>query len=167
MNRKDIDWEAVYTSFLPRIFHFFCFKVGDEQIAEDLTSITFEKAWISRQNFRKEMGEVAAWLMGIARHVAADYYRQPQRDVSLEQEIMAGVGSPDERVQRRLEFQRVVKQLAVYSSREQELVALKYGAELTNRQIAQITGLSESNVGTILHRVITRLRFEMEHEYEG
>jgi hypothetical protein len=48
MRRKDIDWEAVYTSFLPRIFHFFCYKVGDEQIAEDLTSITFEKAWISR-----------------------------------------------------------------------------------------------------------------------
>jgi len=166
MSRKDIDWEAVYTSFLPRIFHFFCYKVGDEQIAEDLTSITFEKAWISRQKFRKEMGEVAAWLMGIARHVAVDYYRQPKRDVSLEQETMAGAGSPDECVQRRLDFQRLVRRLAAYSSREQELVALKYGAELTNRQIAQITGLSESNVGTILHRVISRLRFEMEHEHE-
>ena len=167
MSRKDIDWEAVYTSFLPRIFHFFCYKVGDEQIAEDLTSITFEEAWVSRHNFSIEMGEVAAWLMGIARHVAADYFRQPQRELSLEQETMAGAGSPDESVQRRLDFQRVVRRLAKYSSREQELVALKYGAELNNRQIAQLTGLSESNVGTILHRVITRLRFEMEHEHEG
>ena len=42
--------------------------------------------------------------------------------------------------------------------REQELVALKYGAEATNRAIAELTGLSESNVGTILHRVVQTLR---------
>jgi RNA polymerase sigma-70 factor (ECF subfamily) len=42
--------------------------------------------------------------------------------------------------------------------REQELVALKYGAEATNRAIAELTGLSESNVGTILHRVVQALR---------
>ncbi len=43
-------------------------------------------------------------------------------------------------------------------AREQELVALKYGAEATNRAIAALTGLSESNVGTILHRVVLELR---------
>ena len=166
MSRTDIDWEAVYSTFLPRIFHFFCYKVGDVQVAEDLTSITFEKAWTSRQNFRSELGGVAAWLMGIARHVAVDYYRQPRRNVPLEQEEMAGAGSPDESVQRMLDFQHIVRQLAAYSPRNQELVALKYGAELTNRQIAQLTGLTESNVGTILHRVIARLRCEMEHEHE-
>ncbi|MBK8027516.1 MAG: sigma-70 family RNA polymerase sigma factor [Chloroflexi bacterium] len=42
--------------------------------------------------------------------------------------------------------------------RERELIALKYGAELTNRAIAEVTGLSESNVGTTLHRIIQKLR---------
>lgn len=166
MNRKDIDWEEVYSSFVQRIFHFFCYKVGDVQLAEDLTAITFEKAWVSRQNFRKEMGEVAAWLMGIARHVAADHFRRPVREVFLEHEELTGTGSLDEHVQRQLEFKWIVNRLATYSSREQELVALKYGAELTNRQIAHLTGLSESNVGTILYRVIARLRSEMEYEHE-
>ena len=41
---------------------------------------------------------------------------------------------------------------------ERELVSLKYGAGVTNRAIAQLTGLSESNVGTILHRTIDALR---------
>jgi len=112
------------------------------------------------------MGEVAAWLMGIARHVAADHFRRPVREVFLEHEELTGTGSLDEHVQRQLEFKWIVNRLATYSSREQELVALKYGAELTNRQIAHLTGLSESNVGTILYRVIARLRSEMEYEHE-
>ena len=41
---------------------------------------------------------------------------------------------------------------------ERELLALKYGADLTNRAIARVTGLSESNVGTILHRTVLALR---------
>ena len=35
---------------------------------------------------------------------------------------------------------------------------MKYGAEMTNRAIARATGLSESNVGTILHRAVESLR---------
>ncbi len=42
--------------------------------------------------------------------------------------------------------------------RERELLAFKYGAELTNREIARVTKLSESNVGTILHRAVATLR---------
>jgi len=44
------------------------------------------------------------------------------------------------------------------TDRDRELIALKYGAGLTNRAIAQATGLSESNVGTILYRAVQTLR---------
>jgi RNA polymerase sigma factor (sigma-70 family) len=44
------------------------------------------------------------------------------------------------------------------SEREHDLVALKYGAGLSNREIARTMGLSESNVGSILHRTVTNLR---------
>jgi len=43
-------------------------------------------------------------------------------------------------------------------ARERELLALKYGAGSNNREIAVVTGLSESNVGTILHRTVQALR---------
>lgn len=41
-------------------------------------------------------------------------------------------------------------------------MALKYGAGLTNRAIARLTRLSESNVGSLLHRVVQRLRTALE-----
>jgi RNA polymerase sigma-70 factor (ECF subfamily) len=44
------------------------------------------------------------------------------------------------------------------SDRAQELIALKYGAAFSNRMIARITGLSESNVGTVLQRTVEKLR---------
>ena len=49
--------------------------------------------------------------------------------------------------------------------REQDLIALKYGAELTNREIANITNLSESNVGNILHRTVKNIRSRLEEHH--
>jgi RNA polymerase sigma-70 factor, ECF subfamily len=48
--------------------------------------------------------------------------------------------------------------LATLPPRQRELIAMKYGADMTNRAIARATGLSESNVGTILHRAVEDLR---------
>lgn len=161
-----IDWDEVYNTFLPRIFHFFCYKVGSPQLAEELTAATFEKAWAGRLNYRSDRGQISAWLLGIARNVAADYFRRPSREVSLEAAFEIPAAAADEDLQRRLDFQKVTRLLAQFPVRERELVELKYGAELTNREIARLTGLSESNVGTILHRVVTKLRKEWERTDE-
>lgn len=164
---EEIDWQAVYADSLPRVYHFFCYKVGDPALAEDLTAVTFEQAWLGRRSFRKDRGRVHTWLMGIARNIASDHFRKKVREVSLEDgHDQASTAPPDEDVQRRLDFQRILSLLAHYPHRERELVALKYGAELTNREIARLTGLSESNVGTILHRVVEKLRIEWEKNGE-
>jgi RNA polymerase sigma-70 factor, ECF subfamily len=164
---KEIDWQAVYDQSLPGIFHYFCYKVGTPAVAEELTSITFEKAWKSRANFRKDIGQIRPWLFGIARNVVADHFRKKVREIPLEDIPEAGMMvSFDEDIQRKLDFQTILALLAGFPDRERELIAMKYGAELTNREIARLTGLSESNVGTILHRVVDKLRTEWEKSRE-
>ena len=149
------------------MFHFFCYKVGDTHTAEELSAQTFEKAWANRRNYRREMGEVQSWLIGIARHVVGDYFRQIPRETDLDEaQWLTGPSTLEDDLQRHLDFERVIHILSNASSQERDLVALKYGAELTNREIATICGLSESNVGTILHRVITRIRNEWEKKNE-
>jgi RNA polymerase sigma-70 factor (ECF subfamily) len=167
LKAKDLDWNEIYEETLPRIFHFFCYKIGDPDIAEELTAITFEKAWSSRNNYRKDLSDVFGWLLGIARHVAGDFFRKPIREVSLDNipEISDYVAL-DKDLQRQWDFERISKALIKLTLRERELVAYKYGAELTNREIAKLTGLSESNVGTILYRTIKRLRKNWEQDYE-
>jgi RNA polymerase sigma-70 factor (ECF subfamily) len=158
-----INWEAVYNEQLPRIFNFFLYRVGDEPLAEDLTAATFEKAWKHRERYRRDLGAFSTWLFSIARNVATDHFRQQRPEVELDEAHTPAIGRPvEEAIQQEGEFARLFTLLTDLEARERELVALKYGAGLTNRAIADLTGLSESNVGTILHRVVTRLRAEWE-----
>ena len=73
---------------------------------------------------------------------------------------------PQDVAQRQADFNRLSVLLSRLADRDRELVALKYGAGLTNRTIAGLTGLSESNVGVILHRAVQELRQQWEKPHE-
>jgi RNA polymerase sigma-70 factor (ECF subfamily) len=166
--RAAVDWEAVYWQQTPRIYNFFRYRTyGDNHAAQDLTSITLEKAWRFRDRYRSDLGAFEAWLFTIARHVAADYLRQPIRDVPLEWiDELETLDTLEKDLLWQETTTNLNDMLKHLPPRHQELIALKYGADLTNRAIAHITGLSESNVGTLLHRIIHKLRSEWERSYE-
>jgi len=160
---REVDWESVYQAELPRIYNFFRYRVGDERLAEDLTAETFEKAWRNRQRYRRDLAAFSTWLFTIARHVAADHFRRPHPEVPLEAAAaVSGGENVESLVQRRADFERLASLLSQLNERERDLVALKYGAGLTNRAIARLTRLSESNVGSLLHRVVQHLRTALE-----
>jgi RNA polymerase sigma-70 factor (ECF subfamily) len=153
------NWDAVYTEQLPRVFNFFRYRLGSEAVAEDLTSRTFEKAWTARSRYRRDLAGFSTWLISIARNVATDHLRAQRPHLPLEAaEEVAAKGTPHDDVANESDLARLSILLGKLPQREQEIVALKYGAEATNRAIAELTGLSESNVGTILHRVVQALR---------
>lgn len=154
-----VDWDAVYWETMPRVYNFFRYRVGDDHAAEDLTATTFVKAWRSRERYSSDLGAFSTWLFSIAENVAIDHFRRRKHVVSLDDvPTLIDDSSIEETVQRRGEFARLSVLLAALTSRERELIALKYGAELTNRAIAHVTGMSESNVGTTLHRIVQKLR---------
>ncbi len=153
------DWDALYAEQLPRVYNFFRYRVGDGPVAEDLTSLTFEKAWRARHRYRRDLAGFGTWLYAIARNVAHDHFRGRRVHAPLEAAADMPAGpTPEEIAERRSDFERLSRLLETLPDRERDLVALKYGAGMTNRAIAKATGLSESNVGTILHRTVGQLR---------
>jgi RNA polymerase sigma-70 factor (ECF subfamily) len=153
------DWDALYAGQLSRVYNFFRYRVGAGPEAEDLTSITFEKAWRARDRYRSDLAAFSTWLFTIARHVAVDHLRRTREHVPLEHAAgLASGESADALAEHRSDVDRLAGLLAGLPERERELLALKYGAGLTNRAIARLTGLGESNVGTILHRTVQQLR---------
>jgi RNA polymerase sigma-70 factor, ECF subfamily len=154
------DWDEVYAAELPRVLNFFRYRLGHDTEAEDLTARTFEKAWRARHRYRRDLAGLSTWLLTIARHVAIDHLRTQQRHETLN--AAAAVPSPEHTpehlVIQQSDAQRLAGLLATLEPRQRELIAMKYGAGMTNRAIAQATGLSESNVGTILHRAVEILR---------
>ena len=157
------DWNALYADHIGRIFNFFRYRTGDEQVAQDLTATTFEKAWKRRKQFRGKPEAFISWLYSIARNVANDYYRNRPKLVALDDIVTFTSGAEvADTVAQKIEFSQLVQHIQQLSARERDLITLKYGANLNNRQIAQQLSLSESNVGSILHRTIRKLRQQME-----
>jgi RNA polymerase sigma-70 factor (ECF subfamily) len=153
-----VDWDEVYREQLPRVYNFFRYRVLDRATAEDLTATTFEKAWRSRGRYRASRGSVSTWLLAIARNVAIDHFRRPRPEVPLDPEALPAGETPETAVSRTAELRRLEALVGALPARERELLSLKYGAGATNRDIAKVTGLSESNVGTILQRTVAALR---------
>lgn len=156
------DWDARFGEQLPRVYNFFRYRVGPD-LAEDLTSATFEKAWVAREQYRADRAGFGTWIFTVAKNVAVDHYRRARVHVSLDEAAEIEGGSPtDAEAERRSDEDRLARLLARRTDEERELLALKYGAEFTNREIARLTGLSESNVGTILHRSVRALRTDWD-----
>ena len=164
----EADWDALFSEQMPRIYNYFRYRVGAGPEAEDLTSITFEKAWRHRHRYRKDRGAFTTWLYTIARRVAIDHARARRDHRSLDDAAHIAHGeTPEDVAVRRSDVERVLTLIADLPERECELIALKYGAELSNQEIAGATGLSATNVGTILSRTILTLRTRYEADGGG
>ena len=164
-----LDWDQLYWDLMPRIYNFFRYRLGNDPVAEDCTSITFTKAWRAREQYQHDLGAFEAWLFTIARNVANDFLRQSQRRKEVSLDTIWGLSSEQSvegEATKRREFERLYELVKTLPTREQDIIAMKYGAEMTNRAIADALQLSESNVGTIVHRIVQKLRqhWEITHD---
>jgi len=156
---REVDWDAVYKDQLPRVYNYLRFRIGNEADAEELTSRTFEKAWRGRKLYQRNLAGFSTWLFTIAQNVAIDHLRSSRPHLPLEAAMdVVTVDTPQDDAERASNLTRLAAVMQRLSERDQEVIALKYGADLTNREIARVTGLSESNVGTLLHRAVRELR---------
>jgi RNA polymerase sigma-70 factor, ECF subfamily len=155
------DFEAMYRRTFPRVYAYAASLLRDRSAAEEVTAQAFERAYRKRRSYRPRRGTVDAWLFGIVRNAALDELRRLKRRADLEAEPAdPAPGGAEEHAIRR---QAVRDALARLEPRDRELVALKFAGGLGNAEIARVLGVSESNAGTRLHRVLTKLR-EACHE---
>jgi len=138
-------------------------RVDNKQTAEDLTSDIFEKVLKSLNDFQWQGITVSAWIFRVARNHIIDYYRKNSKrrtDRSLEDMVNKVVSpSPDvetelESRESEIELYKAIKELR---PEEQYLIYYKFFEEMSNKRIARLTGLTETNIGTKLHRVRKKL----------
>ena len=130
-----------------------------------MTAQAFERAYRKRRSYRPCRGSTRdQWIFGIARNAALDELRRRKRRASLETEpedLAARSVSDHAELSLRREVVRAA--LNELEGPDRDLVALKFAGGLSNAEIARVTGISESNAGTRLHRTMTKLR-EACHE---
>jgi RNA polymerase sigma factor (sigma-70 family) len=147
--------EQLYRACRDDVYAYVATLVRDRSLAEDVTAQAFERAFRRRRLFDSRRGSERAWLFGIARNAALDELRRRKRSTPSAIEPEDAAGEPFDAV---LQRAAVLEALSTLQPRERELIALKFHAGLSNPEIARVLSLSESNVGTQLHRAITKLR---------
>jgi RNA polymerase sigma-70 factor (ECF subfamily) len=147
---------------IARVYAYVAYRIGEGPDAEDVTSDVFERALRYRGSYDPRKGEPIGWLLGIARRCIDDAGARRAVPVAAAPDVPAP-GDLEQEVSERLTLDAA---LATLDERDRELVALRYGADLTARQIAALLGVRTNTVEVALHRALARLRAALEHSTE-
>ena len=154
-----------YQQFFPRVFAYVYGRVHNVHLAEDLVSEVFERAFLKMGSLCNDEA-FATWLFTIARNLVTSHARRRGRESIVDPDILKSVVATNVSVENevlvREEVAAVVDCLRTFPQREQDIVSLKFDAELTNGQIAGVMGLTEANVRVILFRTLRKLREMMK-----
>jgi RNA polymerase sigma-70 factor (ECF subfamily) len=142
---------------IQRVYAYVAYRIGGNQEADDITSETFERALRYRGSFDPRRGDAASWLIGIARRCIAD--AALRRELPADELGERAVEGHEDDAIRRIELAAAVGQL---EERDRELLALRYGADLTARQIGELLDMKTNAVEVALHRTLARLRTLLE-----
>ena len=137
-----------------RVYAFVAYRLGEGPDAEDVTSETFARALRYRDSYQRDKGEPIAWLIGIARRAIAEHVAHPV-EIATAEPIDADPVEPEDAWLQTLDMRKAVEAL---EPRDRELVGLRYGADLTARQIAELLEMRTNAVEVALHRALERLR---------
>lgn len=145
-----------------RVYAYAAYRLGDGPDAEDATHDAFERALRYRRSYDRSKGEPVAWLLGIARRCVDDVFsaRPPTVQGDFELDSLEHRSLEPDAIER-LSIRAAVLQL---EPRAQDLIALRYGSDLTAKQIAHVLGERTNTVEVALHRALGKLRAILEEE---
>jgi RNA polymerase sigma-70 factor (ECF subfamily) len=157
------EFARVYEDTVWRVYAFLAYRVGDRDLAEDLTQATFERALRAWGRFDPRKGTETTWLLVIARNVLIDDVRRrrvtPVGD--LGEGVLGTEAGPEERLGGSPDLLAAVMTLP---ERDREVLSLRFGGDLTGAEIAETLGLSLANVQQILSRSLGKLRQMLDRQ---
>jgi RNA polymerase sigma-70 factor, ECF subfamily len=152
----------LYERHADRVYRYLLFRVGNRDDAQDLVSQTFLAALEQLPRYRGQ-GVFAAWLMGIARNKATDFFRQrrPEAELDESMDIPDNNQNTDETVERQMAIETIARKLKVLAPDRAEALSLRLFAGLEVPEIAQIMGRNENAVRVLVFRGLRDLQAQL------
>jgi RNA polymerase sigma factor (sigma-70 family) len=141
-----------------RVYSYVAYRIGDGPDAEDVTGEVFERAVRYRSSYDPARGDPLPWLIGIARRCIDGRRPLPGHGELGGSERIA----PGDLQESAVERITLAAAISALDERSRDLLALRYGADLSARQIASHLGLKTNAVEVALHRALDRVRRELE-----
>ena len=157
-----VAFSRLYDHYVQPVYRYIYSLVGSTHEAEDITSQTFMAAYEALGRYR-ERGQFSAWLFQIARSKMNDHFRRSRREVGLEAagEILEREDALGALI-RAEELSRIRFLVNHLNEEEQELIRLRYVADLSFGEMAELLGAREDAVKKSVYRLLARLKGQME-----
>lgn len=157
---------TIYSTYYTPLYRYIYFRVRSKEEAEDLTQNVFTKIFSTIQNFKTEDSSPASYFFTSARNAVIDHYRKRDHiPIASDDIIMAKSDDTEDESQsyERDEIATLVREsLQVLSPDQYEIMTLKFINELSNKEIAELTGKSEVAIRQIQSRSLKILRDHFE-----
>jgi RNA polymerase sigma-70 factor (ECF subfamily) len=149
----------IYDHFADKIYRFIYFRVGHQQVAEDVLSDTFVKSW-EKINQINSPSALSGWLYQIAKNNIIDYYRLKKELVTLSEveEFLIDEANPVDSVNLNLEQNNILNVLNQLPQDQQQVIKYRFFEDLSNEEIAYVMGKSEGAIRVLQHRAINKLK---------
>lgn len=157
--RDETAFAQIYESYFDKIYRYLVLKIGDRTEAEDLAQQVFLKVVQQIGSFNWRGAPFSAWLFRIAHNQMVDYLRQRNKRYFLPlSESIPSQDDPQRTVENRLEMERVLKAAKKLTAAQQEVISLRFSADLSTREVARIMNKSEGAIKALQHSAIIALR---------
>lgn len=168
MARQDPQaFTSLYRAYVDCIYRYLYSRVENKGDAEDLTSQVFMEALEGINRYRHQ-GLFRAWLFSIARHRLINFHKRRAPYAEGEGEEIEGspVGDPYVQTLRDEERREVMNLIGALSEEEQEILRLRFVAELSFAEIGIVCGRKKDAVKKQLYRLLARLESQLEVSHD-
>ncbi|ADQ41691.1 RNA polymerase, sigma-24 subunit, ECF subfamily [Caldicellulosiruptor acetigenus I77R1B] len=153
-------FEKLYEMYFDKIYSYIYYRTFNHPITEDLTSETFMKVLRSLDRFEwKENGSFSAWIFRIAQNVVNDYYRSKKEFVDIEKiSDSSWLKNPEDELLDKVEKDIIKSALSKLTKDQQEVVILRYSANMKFHEIAKVKNKSDVAVRALFFRAMHSLK---------
>lgn len=156
----------MYDYFFPRVYNFIFAKVKNSDQADDIISITFEKVFTKLDDYDSTKGAFSTWIFRIALNEMNNVFRKNKKLKESQWEDFFDPADESRTPEQEILSEEGDKQLLLamekLNDRERRVVSLKYLTGISNKEIAEMEGMTPNNVGVVLHRALDKLRKLLE-----
>lgn len=157
------DGEALgelYDRYAPLIYSYLYRRLYDAQLAEDLTGEVFVRVLQAVQGKRLWHTSFRGWLYRIAHNLVVDHYREQSlaQVLALDERLVAAQDNPDSVLAEKLSHQHLRAAVARLTWDQQQVLALRFGEQLSTREVAKVLGKTTGAVDALQHRALRALR---------
>lgn len=157
MSKNNPSFISYYNQFKDKIFNYLFYRTGfDRELAEDLTSEVFIKAFKSFDSFDKDK-QFQSWIFTITKNHLINYYKADKKTVPIE-DVEQTLSIPPEDVGQLLEINNIISVIEKMDESDKEPLLLRYVSDLTNQEIAQALNKDEGAIRTQISRSLAKLR---------